>query len=77
MPEGVKGVVFFPFESYAYVDKKKGIHHIRFAEVDFGEFIYQIVSIDGQRNFYWKYHGKREKLFEFIEDKITTHFNLK
>ena len=76
LPKGAEGVSFFLFESYAYIDKKKGIHHIRFAEIDIEVFMYQIISI-GNYKLYWKYYGKREELFALVEDKIKEHFKLK
>jgi len=77
LPDTHKGDAFFPFENYVYVDIKKNIHHIRFAEISFGVFIYQIISIDGDNADYYKFFGSREKLFIRLEDIIIKHVKLK
>jgi hypothetical protein len=74
MPEGKKGVTFFPFDNYIYIDTGGGVHAIKIAQVDFGVFMYQILSVYGRKSL--KFTGEREDLFALIEEKILKYIEL-
>jgi len=75
--DGETRATFCPIKSYAYIDKRKGIHHIRIAEIDKEEFMFQILSIEYDNHFHRLFKGNSSELLIFIEDEIIKHFKLK